>query len=90
MNFIALKITGKVQRVWFRQSTLKKAEELDIKGIVMNMPDGTVYIEAESDNDSNYNVFLSWCNEGPDDAIVEKVEKIPSVKKGYKKFQVVY
>ena len=40
-------VTGKVQGVWFRDSTLKKAHELGVKGFVKNQPDGSVYIEAE-------------------------------------------
>lgn len=90
MGFSAFKITGKVQRVWFRQSTLVKAEELDIKGLVMNLSDNSVYVEAESDNKLNLDVFLSWCKEGPEHAVVEKIEEIKSFKKGYNNFQIVY
>ena len=90
MEFIALKIIGKVQRVWFRQSTFTKAEELDIKGYVMNLEDGSVYIEAECESKFNLDLFTAWCNEGPENSQVESVEFLKAAYKGYTNFQIVY
>ena len=73
-----------------RQSTLLKAEELEIKGFVMNLNDNSVYIEAECESKLNMDVFISWCKEGPEHAIVEKIEKVKSFKKDYNNFQIVY
>ena len=40
-------VQGKVQGVWFRDSTMKEAKRLGINGFVRNEPDGSVYVEAE-------------------------------------------
>ncbi len=65
-------VTGKVQGVWYRKSTWIKAEELRIKGYVMNLPNGSVYIEAEGDQNQLQNL-LKWCSEGPEYAIVDHI-----------------
>ncbi len=39
-----IKVTGRVQGVFFRASTKEKAEELGINGWVRNEPDGSVLI----------------------------------------------
>ena len=49
MEHVTLTISGKVQGVFFRDSTKKLAEELGIRGYVKNLPDGTVKIEAEGE-----------------------------------------
>ncbi len=40
-------IKGRVQGVWFRESTRREAVSLGIKGWVRNLPDGTVEVLAE-------------------------------------------
>ncbi len=57
-------VRGRVQGVGFRYSTRAKAQSLNIKGFVKNMPDGSVYIEAKGDSDS-MQAFVSWCHMGP-------------------------
>ena len=69
-----LKVFGKVQGVGFRYYTHKKANELDLKGFVRNKPDGSVYVEAEGD-DEKLQEFINWCEEGPAWARVTKVEQ---------------
>lgn len=44
---IVLKIYGRVQGVFFRDSTKRKAEELDLLGWVRNEAGGAVQIVAE-------------------------------------------
>lgn len=66
-------VNGKVQGVWFRDNTRKKAEQLNIKGFVKNQPDGTVYIEAEGSRIS-LNEFIAWCQEGPPLAKVRSID----------------
>ena len=39
--------TGRVQGVGFRYSTLQVAKEFEVTGIVQNLPDGRVQLEAE-------------------------------------------
>ena len=47
MRAIHLVIHGKVQGVFFRKHALEKANDLGLKGIVRNLPNGNVEIFAE-------------------------------------------
>lgn len=67
-----IKVSGRVQGVYFRYSAMGKATELKVKGFVRNEEDGSVYIEAEGE-DKNLNEFVAWCQKGPDRAIVSEI-----------------
>ena len=71
---VHLKIRGKVQGVWYRASTQKKAEELNIKGWVKNDIDGGVSVVAEGE-ENFLKELIKWCHQGPPGAIVEEVEE---------------
>lgn len=73
MKHLNIKIFGRVQGMFFRANAKKKAEELQITGFARNEPDGTVYIEAEGEEE-NLEKFLVWCYKGPPFAMVGKVE----------------
>ncbi len=49
--------TGHVQGVGFRYSTLQVAKEFEITGLVKNLPDGRVQLEAEG-RSSEVNAFI--------------------------------
>jgi acylphosphatase len=66
-------IQGKVQGVYFRASTLEKAQSLEIRGYVKNLHDGTVELDAES-NKEKLIELLQWCHKGPPGASVESIE----------------
>ena len=70
---IKIKVTGRVQGVSYRFEARTMARYLGINGFVKNMPDGSVYIEAEADEKA-LNDFVSWCRKGPDFARVEQIE----------------
>lgn len=72
-------VTGKVQGVFYRQSTKEKAVALGINGYVKNLPDGRVQVMASGTTDQLLQLVL-WCKQGPPRAIVEevKVEQIPA------------
>lgn len=69
---IIIKVSGKVQNVGFRFYTKKTAQNYDINGYVKNLPDGSVYIEAEAE-DYIIDQFVEWCRKGPSWARVEKI-----------------
>ena len=46
LRTVSITATGRVQGVFFRQSTKEKATSLGIKGEVRNMPDDTVQVIA--------------------------------------------
>jgi len=72
MKRIHILITGKVQGISFRYYTKKKAEELQIKGWVKNLPNGDVEIVVEGNN-SNITSFMDWCKTGPSLANVKNI-----------------
>jgi len=84
---ISIKITGRVQGVWFRASAKNEADRLGLQGIVKNLPDGRVYI-AVSGNLDAIDAFISWCHTGPELARVESVEVVPTDPMQYQGFEV--
>jgi acylphosphatase len=78
-------IEGYVQGVGFRWRTLREAVSRDIKGLVKNMPDGSVYIEAEGTR-KQIRDFVEWCKKGP--GHVESVTADPYPPVNYKEFRV--
>ncbi|MBX2967455.1 MAG: acylphosphatase [Cyclobacteriaceae bacterium] len=72
MKRIAIHVNGKVQGVFYRASTVAKAQQLGVKGFVRNEPDGSVFIEAEGD-EYTLNELIAWCNIGPPNARVDEV-----------------
>ncbi len=81
-------IEGRVQGVWFRASTQRKARELGVKGIVKNLPDGRVYVEAEG-SEEQLHAFIEWCQQGPELARVDKVEITEDGLKNFSDFQIL-
>ncbi|MGK7396194.1 MAG: acylphosphatase [Candidatus Cyclobacteriaceae bacterium M3_2C_046] len=74
-----IKISGKVQGVGFRYSTINKARELNLTGWVKNQPDGSVEIRAEGQQ-KDLDLLVEWCYHGPGSARVErvKVNQVPA------------
>ena len=69
-----IKVEGKVQGVWFRKYTQEKALSLNLKGLVRNEPDGSVYVEVESEQENKLNEFIQWLYQGSPLSEVDKVE----------------
>ena len=69
---IQIRINGRVQGVYFRKEAQQKARELLLKGFVRNEADGSVYIEAEGDEEK-LNQLVDWCRSGPPLAMVAHV-----------------
>ncbi|MCB0495024.1 MAG: acylphosphatase [Cyclobacteriaceae bacterium] len=58
---LKIKVTGRVQGVFFRASTRDKAVELGLYGFVRNEPDGSVYMEVQGDRK---NELVAWVKAG--------------------------
>ena len=63
---------GKVQGVFYRQSTKEKATELRVTGYVRNLPNGDVYILATGTAEQ-VSSLVEWCWQGPKRAVVTSV-----------------
>ncbi|MDD5623726.1 MAG: acylphosphatase [Candidatus Peribacteraceae bacterium] len=68
-----LRVSGRVQGVFFRARAQEYARSLKLTGWVRNTPDDAVEIFAEG-TEEQLHTFESWCHRGPPDAQVEKVE----------------
>jgi acylphosphatase len=71
---VRLIIEGRVQGVWFRESTRREAASLKLTGWVRNRPDGTVEALIEGP-EHEVNQLVMWCHKGPPSANVTKVHK---------------
>lgn len=69
MKAITIKVIGKVQGVWFRASTQKKALELGVVGNVRNLEDGSVWVEAQAEEPA-LQQLIDWCHLGSPNANV--------------------
>ncbi|HHM21683.1 MAG TPA: acylphosphatase [Bacteroidetes bacterium] len=83
-----IKITGKVQGVWFRGSMQREARRLGLRGFVRNEKDGSVYAQAEGQPDA-LEKLVAWCQKGPPLANVEKVEVEEDRVEGFSAFDII-
>lgn len=90
MKTIKIEVYGLVQGVGFRFSTKQLADQLGIKGIVMNRSDGSVYIEAQS-NPMNLEYFISKVKLSPSPSgRVDKVKVTTIEHSPYQEFSIQY
>jgi acylphosphatase len=68
---VELTIKGRVQGVFYRASARDEAERLGLKGLVRNLPDGSVEAIAEGEHEQ-LEEFIAWCRRGPPLAEVEE------------------
>ena len=66
-------VHGRVQGVWFRDSTRREAERLGITGHAINLADGNVEVLAQGTVDALAELE-QWLHVGPPVARVAKVE----------------
>jgi len=71
------RIEGRVQGVWFRESTRREAIGLGITGYAKNMADGSVQVLACGEPGA-LDRLKNWLKQGPPMARVDKVEWIES------------
>lgn len=57
-------VHGKVQGVFYRQSTAEQANVLGVNGTVRNLPDGSVEIYAQGTLEQ-LKSLADWCRRGP-------------------------
>jgi len=82
-----IQIYGRVQGIFFRATAKEQADCLRLTGFAKNMPDGSVFIEAEGKKE-NLEKFVKWCNISPSLAQVEKVIITEDKLKNFSQFEV--
>ena len=65
-------VSGKVQGVWFRESTRREAARLGLNGSASNLPDGRVEVVAVG-SAKDIDQLSVWLRHGPTMARVDKV-----------------
>lgn len=73
---VRLRITGRVQGVWYRGATEAEARRLGVDGWVRNLPDGSVEALVEGEP-SAVRALATWCRTGPTGARVDGVVETP-------------
>lgn len=66
-------VSGRVQGVFFRDSTRRQARRLGVTGWVRNLRDGRVEAHIEGDEVA-VELMIDWCGDGPPMASVTGVE----------------
>lgn len=65
-------VSGVVQGVSYRYSTLNQARYLSVNGWVRNLPDGRVEAVFEGNREA-VEGMIRWCSHGPIGAVVKEV-----------------
>ena len=87
---VRLIIEGRVQGVWFRESTRREASRLGVVGCVKNRPDGKVEVLAEGPEEAVRNL-VTWCHHGPPTARVNRVRETEEAwRREFDSFDIVY
>jgi acylphosphatase len=66
-------VRGRVQGVFFRDTTRRRADELGVAGWASNQPDGSVQVVAEGEEDA-VDRLVAFLRDGPRRAEVEGVD----------------
>ena len=81
-----LRIHGRVQGVWYRESMRQEAERLGVAGWVRNRLDGTVEAVVEGDA-AAVDAITAWAKRGPRDAVVRRVDVSDETVSGARQFE---
>jgi acylphosphatase len=80
-------ITGRVQGVFFRDSTRREAARRGVAGWVRNRGDGAVEAVFEGPSDE-VEAMVAFCRRGPRGAVVDDVRTVDEEPEGLTRFEV--
>lgn len=89
MISVHVRVSGRVQGVYYRAFTQDKAKELGIKGWVRNIPGGGVEAVLEGER-KMVGELLRLMKSGPAGSMVLGMEFSELESKGYEDFQIEY
>jgi acylphosphatase len=87
MRRVRVRLSGRVQGVFFRASCAERADELGLSGWIRNVPGGDVEAVFEG-TESAVAQMLSWCREGPPLARVDRIEEVDESPAGGSGFHI--
>ena len=82
-----VRVRGRVQGVFFRDSVSREAQSRGLAGWVRNCDDGTVEAVFEGDDEA-VDALVAYCRSGPPDAEVDSVEVSDEEPEGLDGFDV--
>lgn len=87
---VRILVSGRVQGVFFRLNTMRKAINLGVKGWVKNRRDGKVEVLCEGP-EKDVKQLIDWCAKGPEGSFVsrEDIEWEKYVGE-FESFQIIY
>jgi len=102
MNFLSFKhglpvlsrahifVSGRVQGVFFRENTLKKAQKIGVFGWVKNLPDNRLEAVFEGE-EKKLKKIIKWMKKGSLFAKVDNIDiQWQTYKKEFKNFEIKY
>ena len=89
MKCVHLIVSGRVQGVFFRDNTRRKAIELGLKGYAKNLQDGNVEVVAEGSEDK-LKELIGFINKGPGIAKVTNIDIKHKEPENFKNFEIRY
>ena len=80
-------VSGRVQGVFFRDSSRQQAARRNVAGLARNLPDGRVEVVLEGPAEE-VSAVLAWLRQGPPYARVETVEVTEEPVEGLRGFEI--
>jgi len=85
---VRVEIFGTVQGIFFRNYIKETADKLGINGYVRNREDGSVEAWFEGNN-QNVDKIIEICKEGPEHAVIKKMDITEENFQGLKEFKIL-
>lgn len=83
-------VSGRVQGIFFRENTKRKARSLGVTGWVKNLADGRVEAIFEGDK-AQVEEMINWAKKGPPGAVVNHLDLIWEEHRGeFENFEIRY
>ena len=91
MKRVQIIVYGRAQGISFRYYSKRKALELDVTGWVMNLDNYNKIEFVLEGKDENVDEMVEWCKQGPNYALIKKIDIIEQEYKGkFDGFEVRY
>jgi acylphosphatase len=89
MISVHVRVSGRVQGVFYRAYTKAQAQELGIKGWVRNVPGGGVEAVLEGER-QKVGELVGLMKTGPEGSMISGLELSELKCKGYEDFKIIY